>query len=788
MSEPPQAADAAWEPPTAFALGDWWGEAAGEWPPGALRRAVERVVDPAHAEKTLHWGRNYLYLVHLDAPGGRLAVVVKQFRNEGRGKRLRRRLAGSKAEKSWRVARALAAAGVDTPEPVLLVESERPDGASFYVSRHLEAATEARYLLRALNAGRADEDFPGIDVDAFLVALGRAVRRFHDAGFWHRDLSSGNVLVEWGTDGRPRRLSLIDLNRTRAGRPPSGNQRLRDLSRMMIHRPQDQRRFLAAYWAGGGGGLGIGWDGGGGPGGGKEDGGGRGGAAGGAAPGGAAAASEGRRPAERTPPAAARARYLLYHHGFRFKNRAKEAVRARTRGVVRAAKDLVLPRGAHAHIPAAPAGAATRDRSVWDPLSDQPHLHAGKLAKLASRLADAPAHARQTVAAARLLPRAWRRCRELEAAAPAAPVPFAGAGVAVRPWPADPRALLAAVDDLGVRHVLVRLHPWQDDHADEEALAAALADRGLEVSFALPQNRDLVRDPRRWRAAVAELARRFVPYGRHFQVGQAVNRSKWGVWSPEEYRALAAAAAEELRRHPGVEVLGPAVIDWEPHATAGYLGLAGMPRFDALASLLYVDRRGAPESRQAGFDALHKATFLAALAEVAPACGPRSWITEVNWPLWEGPHSPAGRAVSVDEERQADYLVRYFVPLLASGRVERIFWWQMIARGYGLVAPEADGTLRRRPSWRAMATMLAQLAGAACEGPLPAPAGTRLVPFRAADGGRIVVGWAVEGAVDVEVPWEVGGGVDRDGTPVAPQAGAIRLGGSPVYLRMGAER
>ena len=39
----------------------------------------------------------------------------------------------------------------------------------------------------------------------------------------------------------------------------------------------------------------------------------------------------------------------------------------------------------------------------------------------------------------------------------------------------------------------------------------------------------------------------------------------------------------------------------------------------------------------------------------------RCVITEVNWPLCEGPHSPAGRAVSVDEEAQADYLARYYL-------------------------------------------------------------------------------------------------------------------------------
>ncbi|HXT52368.1 MAG TPA: hypothetical protein VN811_15100, partial [Thermoanaerobaculia bacterium] len=133
-------------------------------------------------------------------------------------------------------------------------------------------------------------------------------------------------------------------------------------------------------------------------------------------------------------------------------------------------------------------------------------------------------------------------------------------------------------------------------------------------------------------------------------------------------------------------------------------------RFHALASLLYVDRRGAPENKQLGFDSLRKAALLRAIADTARWCEPRSWVTEVNWPLREGPHSPAGRDVSVDEQTAADYAVRYCTSLLSSGLVERVYWWQLIARGYGLLVAE-DGGLRRRPAFHALATLQRQLAG-----------------------------------------------------------------------------
>lgn len=718
-----------------FALPGWTGELNEDFHPIDLARELARVVDPAAALKTLHWGRNYLYVTRLETAAGPVDAVVKQFRHLGSRERLKRRLQGSKAAKSWRVAHALLNAGLLTPEPLLLVESEREEGPAFYVCRHLSDVLEARYLLRAANAGREREEFPGVDYPRFLEELGRMARRLHDAGFWHRDFSSGNILLRTGEDGAPTALYLIDLNRTRMGRRVSTSERLRDLSRMPLFRPEDQERFLASYWGEGAGGS------------------------------------------------VRKGFYLTYHHGFLWKNKAKQRLRGGTKKI----GDLFKPRTAHAHIPEAPADATARDRIVWDRLSDQPHQHAGRLAKLRVRLADARAHADEAATIAGSLPRIRRRYRELQRDLWQKPVVWDGAGLCLRPFPENPEAALALVDELGVKHILVRLHPWDEEHAAEEELVRALHARGCELTFALPQNRELVRDPARWESAVERLATVFAPYGPRFQVGQAINRSKWGIWNLREYAELARSAEKILRRTPGMEILGPAVIDFEYHVTAAVLNQkdAGI-RFDAVSALLYVDRRGAPENPQAGFDTVDKVVLLKAIADTARNAAGRVWITEVNWPLWEGPHSPAGKSVSVDEESQADYLVRYYLLALGTGLVERVFWWQLVARGYGLIDPADPANPRRRPAFFALKTLLRELDGCRLEKILAAPDSARLWLFRRPDGSELAVGWSTTAEpAQVMLPRLVVAVTGRDGEEL-PAPGGVDAEVRPAvrYFRL----
>ena len=687
------------------------------------------MVDPTASVETIHWGRNYIYAAEMQTPNNRHPVVVKQFKNQGLKKRIERRFKGSKAERSWRVAKELVRVGLATPEPMLWVESNEIEGPSFFVARFLVGAVEVRQFFRRLNEDPEAREFPVVDEQAFLTRLGRLARKINDAGILYRDLSMGNILaVQTGDDVD---LYLVDFNRARIGRQPGVWRRTRDICRLPVLRREHRAAFLGGYWG--------------------------------------------------DVPSRHSFRWWFYAlsvDGYILKHAIKRKLK-----FLRLKRRHAHGGSHHPHIPAASAGASSRDKTVWDHLSDQPHQHASRGEKFLIRLADSPAHVRDLGVVVASAATVRRRYRELKTALYEHPNSFDGIGLAVRPWPQDPDLHLREIEALGVGPVLLRLHPWDSDHRDEEQLCEALVSQGHELSFVIPQNRDLVRDRKRWRASVEDLAERFSPFGRHFQVGQAINRSKWGIWTHGEYVDLYLEAAEILRRREGVEVLGPSVIDFEFQVILALVN-SKTPGlfFDIVSNLLYVDRRGAPENRQMGLDTVDKVTLLRAIAEIGRKCSDRCWITEVNWPLWEGPHSPAGKTVSVGEEEQANYLVRYYLLALGTGLVERVFWWRLIARGYGLISPESDGSLRRRPAWQALRTLIERIEGANFQGPLPAPDGSYLYHFKH-DEHELVVGWSVSGNVRTTLPEPAFEAISRDGEPLPVERGhEVVLGPSPTYF------
>ena len=717
---------------TTFSFGGFRGEISDRFAPVDLEMELRRLMDPASAVRTLHWGRNYLYEAVMRCREREERVVVKAFRGESAARRVRRRWRGSKAERTWRVSHAMLESGILVPEPIALLDSTRPDGPSFFISRLVENALEARFLFRAMNARREQELFPDIDVDAFLVALGGLLRRLHDESFWHRDISPGNILlVTAGAAAGATAMYLVDLNRTRAGKTLSISERMRDLSRLPVFSPSHRDRLLQSYWG------------------------------------------------EST--VRGRSLYRLYHHCFLAKNRAKRGLRG---GGSRLRQ--LLPRTRHVHIEAPESGAGARDRIVWDELSHQPHQHAGAMTKLKVRLTDGGSHLRAAASVVPAVPRILSCYRRIRADLHQRSVPWPEPGICIGPSEGTFEEIEPLLEGLGTRRVLLRLHPWEDDLSASEALARELHGRGYELAFSVPQNRDLVRDLTRWRAALEEIEERFLKFGQHVQVGHAINRSKWGIWNPKEYERLMGVANDVLKRRCAVKILGPAVIDFELHQTAIVLNSPSEDlRFDIVSSLLYVDRRGAPENRQAGFDTIDKVVLLKAVVQGSRHGDRPCWITEVNWPLAEGPHSPAGRAVVVDEESQANYLVRYYLLTEGTGLIERVYWWQLVARGYGLINP-IDGVFLCRPSYRAFQHMAERLRGTRLTRRLHSGTDAHLYLLEREDGRELVVGWVSRTAgEEVQLPRAVHEVYDRDGKRIGGLRGSTaRLTPAPQYFEL----
>ena len=434
----------------------------------------------------------------------------------------------------------------------------------------------------------------------------------------------------------------------------------------------------------------------------------------------------------------------------------------------------------------------------WNPYADQPHNVAPRSERFRHHLRHAGSYFAIAGANLRRLVPGLRRYRRYMMEMHRVPVligPDAMSCAASTAGPEDAEAL-DLLAETGVEHTLVRVPSWERGKlAAHEAFVRTLRGRGFEVTLALVQRRSDVLDPDSWRSFLEEVFSRFAPLVSTFEIGHAWNRTKWGVWDHREYIRLAEPAFELAPRF-GVKLAGPAVIDFEFH-----LYPVTLPRlpFDKVTSLLYVDRMGAPENKQFGWSAVKKLALLKAAVDVSACAGRDVWITEVNWPLaGTGPYSPAAGKPNVTEEEQADYLIRYYVLLLASGLVERITWWQLAAPGYGLVDNRGK-PWRRRPAFHAFRTLRARLGGSVFEGlgEAAAPAdgasgfgpdikagsgaGPRIFRFRK-DGRAFAVCWTPGPPVECVFKGRLEAVIDREGREIAGRPQKIIIDRSPKYV------
>ena len=271
-----------------------------------------------------------------------------------------------------------------------------------------------------------------------------------------------------------------------------------------------------------------------------------------------------------------------------------------------------------------------------------------------------------------------------------------------------------------------------------------------------------------------------------YQIGNVVNRLKWGFLSHDEWFEFFRVAWNlRNRKFPRIKLLGGANIDFEllDHCRSLHNGFS--VKYDGYASLLYVDRRGAPESRQMGFNLENKIELLYWLMKDSDKLERRDarlWITEVNWPLIDtGRYSPALDHGRVEEREQLFFLVRYYLLMLATGSVAACYWHQLIAPGYGLI-DNRGGVVRKRPAFHGFATVCRLFNGAKIEqfSRQDDLGYYRLVARR--DGDEILALWCC--GREAAIPMPTGKqAVDIEGRPMMAAPGQpVVISDSVIYL------
>jgi len=466
--------------------------------------------------------------------------------------------------------------------------------------------------------------------------------------------------------------------------------------------------------------------------------------------------------------------------------RARFAWHTRTRAWRHPLRERNIPRG--------DTYPAPQDIWIWDERSGQ--AISAWTSRDRRRLYPYRAYKGVAIALARGYPAVHRAYRHHLRSAYRESVAMAGRiGVAVQARPETEACELELLQALGTPPVLVRFyhHETETDWSWTVAFVRRLHELGHRVTIALVQDRRAVLDPGRWRAFLLGVLDRVHDAVEAVEIGHAINRVKWGLWSPEEYRRLMEPAAEAMARYPGLDWLGPAGIDAEfPRIQALLHALPDGVRFSAVSQHLYVDRRGAPENRQGGMATLEKAAAARALAAASDRCGDRLIISEVNWPLsGTGIYSPVcspymhpGQTVgapNVDEQSAADFMLRYLLITICSGLAERVFWWRLAAHGYGLADDRAPEGIRPRPAFHALAFFLRTTGSGRFLRCLSTPPGVHAWLFET--GSRQQV-WACAHPEPTlyHPPFTSAQRSDARGQALASHTGEIILTGSPVLF------
>jgi tRNA A-37 threonylcarbamoyl transferase component Bud32 len=655
---------------------------------------ADQLAGQLNAGTLIHGGRNQLYRLEL---GGEV-LAVKGFGMESAIKNRIDRKRGSKAKRSFETAAHLTANGIGTPAPVAWFETwEGPRlRASYYVTTFAEGMTDLRLELVRLfrEGGRCSEYM------ALLETVAEAVAGMHACGVMHRDLGNQNIMLRRLSEGLYEQVQFIDLNRARIQHGLTPKDQGHDASRLYF--PSDLRRVFHEMMF---------------------------------AP-------------ETVPESFTQAEAA---------SRKRFDRHTRTRSI----RHPIRSRNPRARNPSTQYP-DEQDMWIWDERSEQAISLLTRKDK--HRYYSRGNQVRTIRSTAKALGPVWKQFRQLRQVCFTQPVNMdQRVGISISGKAADFEHEGPLLDELGKPPVLIRFyhHETPEDWAELIARVQSLKADDFSVAIALVQDRRAITDPNRWATFCTTVLDALHDQVDFAEIGHAINRVKWGVWDVREYAQLLEPLPAIKQRHPDLMLTGPAAIDFEYHYLAAALDAAPEGfTFDALSHHLYVDRRGAPENRQGRHDTVDKAALARAAGRWATSCADRLIITEVNWPLeGTGVYSPVvspydspgirHKDPSVDEDTYARYMIRYLLMTICSGMAERVYWWKLGARGFGLVDIGGTNAWRPRPAFHMMKTFLKLTAGQTFQSKTSPAPGVHLYTFD-----DFTIGYAEHNKAPVDLPFQ----------------------------------
>lgn len=531
----------------------------------------------------------------------------------------------------------------------------------------------------------------------------------HDSGFMHRDLGNQNIMLS--KRGMGNVVMFIDLNRSRSyNQPLTNKQRARDISR--INLPSDLLRvFIAMYWRG------------------------------------------------VEPPKD----FIKWEKSYR-KSFARHCATRKLRHPIRSLKKKPSPDGVYPEY---------NDIWIWDTKSEQAipvlkskdrHKYQSSsrvtkalwgIVKCAKKISENEKFLRNKLFEQPILNFANRLF-----------VSISGDSHRF----AREQQLLGELGCTGV-HIRFYFHEGLGILKEKCGIVQTLTAAGYKVAITLVQNREAVLNPEKWAEFGALALKECEKHVYWIQVGQAINRSKWGCWNYKEAAKLFEPMVQWKKAFPNVKFIGPSLIDYEWDYLVGLLEcLPKDVHFSAASQQLYVDRRGAPENKQGKAAAIDKLIKIRAITNTSKQFGEQLIVSEFNWPLlgtreWSPVGSPyitpgvRTNDPSVSERDAAIFTLRYVFLGLASGATASMVFWSLAAHGFGLVDPGVDEEQnqqqwRKRPAFTALSVFFTLLKDAHFIRAIQADhiAKSWILEFKDSNEKHIVVGWTSDALANRPMP------------------------------------